>query len=201
MSKIMYTEVLRTTNIDEYKKKEQEFIVLNDKTKSMMTTNFRKVTFKSDQICAIDYSIVYEDFQNVYIEQKSKDDNVVTKELIPITKEQANSILEGDLQFLADSDDNRLQAFYMKMTTLGLKPAYRKEFTRKTFHQNRFLDIIFDMSMTRKPYEKNDLFAPRKFGFKADYSNLRMSIRHNLVASKSLEQLLAFEKSLMDSTL
>ncbi len=198
MSKIMYTEVLRTTNIDEYKQKEQEFILLNDKTKSMMTTFIRKVTFKSDQVSAIDYSIVMEDMEDVYIEQKSKDGNVVTKELIPITKDQANAILDGNYDFLEASDDDRLQALYMKMTTLGLKPAYRKELTRKTFHQNRFLDIIFDMSMTRKPYEKNDFFAPRKFGFKTDYSNLRMSIRHNLIVSKSLEQLLAFEKTLID---
>lgn len=200
MSKIMYTEVVRTTNMTEYKKKEQEFIELEDKTKSMMSTYIRKVTFRSDIIdSSIDYSIVMEDMEDIYVEQKQKDMNVVTKELIPITREDANHILNGDYTCLKDSKDTRLISFYESILNNQLVPAYRKEFTRKTFHQNKFLDIVFDVSMSRKPYTTNDFFAPKGFSFKTDYSNLRMSIRQNLSISKPMEQLLAFEKELFAS--
>ena len=197
MTKVMYTEVLKTTNLAEYKQKEEEFLTLNDKTKSMLTTFYRKVTFKSNSSIHTDYSIVMEDMETIYIEEKTKDENIVTKDLICISEEDANAILEGDFSFMKASDDSRLQRLYGIFTELGLKPAYSKEFTRKTFHQNKFLDILFDISMSRKPYEsKKDFFAPRKFGFKADYSNLRMSIRHYLSVTKPMEALLAFEKSL-----
>lgn len=197
MSKIMYTEVLRTTNIAEYNKKEQEFIELEDKTKSMLTTYIRKVTFRSQTAdFPADYSIVMEDMEDVFIEKKEKEINVVTKELIPITKEQANAILDGDYTFLKESKNKDLQDFYNCIIRQQLVPAYRKEFTRKTFHQNQFLDIIFDLAMSRKPYKTNDFFAPKGFTFKANYTNLRMSIRHNLHISEPMEQLLAFEKEL-----
>lgn len=197
MSKIMYTEVIRTTNMTEYKKKEREFIELEDKTKSMLSTYIRKVTFHSETAdFPADYSIVMEDMEDVFLEKKEKDMNVVTKELIPITREQANAILDGDYFFLKESSDPKLQEFYQCIIEQKLVPAYRKEFTRKTFHQNQFLDIVFDMAMSRKPYETNDFFAPKGFSFRTNYSNLRMSIRHNLSISKPMEQLLAFEKSL-----
>ncbi|MDO4168553.1 MAG: hypothetical protein Q4D45_01530 [Lachnospiraceae bacterium] len=197
MSKIMYTEVLRTTNITEYNKKEQEFIELDDKTKSMLTTYIRKVTFHSQTAeFPADYSIVMEDMEDVFIEKKEKEINVVTKELIPITKEQANAILDGDYEFLKESSDKNLRDFYDCIINQQLVPAYRKEFTRKTFHQNKFLDIIFDLAMSRKPYKTNDFFAPKGFTFNTNYTNLRMSIRHNLSVSKPMEQLLAFEKEL-----
>ena len=200
MSKIMYTEVVRTTNMTEYKQKEREFIELEDKTKSMMSTYIRKVTFRSDIIDSpIDYSIVMEDMEDVYVKQKQKDMNVVTKELIPITKEQANDILNGNYEFLKHSEDTRLFSFYESIVNHELIPAYRKEFTRKTFHQNKFLDIVFDVAMSRKPYTTNDFFAPKGFSFKTDYSNLRMSIRQNLTISKPMEQLLAYEKELFAS--
>ncbi len=200
MSKIMYTEVVRTTNMTEYKQKEREFIELEDKTKSMMSTYIRKVTFRSDIVDSpIDYSIVMEDMEDVYVEQKQKDMNVVTKELIPITKEQANDILNGNYEFLKHCEDTRLFSFYESIVNHELIPAYRKEFTRKTFHQNKFLDIVFDVAMSRKPYTTNDFFAPKGFSFKTDYSNLRMSIRQNLTISKPMEQLLAYEKELFAS--
>ena len=197
MSKIMYTEVIRTTNMAEYKKKEHEFIELEDKTKSMFSTYIRKVTFRSEEAdFPSAYSIVMEDMEDIFIEKKEKDMNVVTKELIPITQEQANAILDGEYDFLRVCSDSRLQEFYDCIVEQKLIPAYRKEFTRKTFHQNQFLDIVFDVAMSRKPYTVNDLFAPKGFSFRTDYSNLRMSIRHNLSVSKPMEQLLAFEKAL-----
>jgi hypothetical protein len=197
MSKIMYTEVIRTTNMAEYKRKEQEFIELEDKTKSMITTYIRKVTFRSRlHEFPADYSIVMEDMEDIFIEKKEKEGNVVTKELFPISQDLANAILDGNYDVLIQSSDSNLQAFYTKIHDEQLVPAYKKEFTRKTFHQNKFLDVVFDVAMSRKPYEVNDFFAPKKLAFNTDYSNLRMSIRHNLSVSKPMEQLLAFERAL-----
>ena len=71
MSKIMYTEVIRTTNMAEYKKKEHEFIELEDKTKSMFSTYIRKVTFRSEEAdFPSAYSIVMEDMEDIFIEKK-----------------------------------------------------------------------------------------------------------------------------------
>lgn len=197
MSKQKYTEVICTTNMAEYKKKEQEFIELNDKNKSMSTTFIRKITFHgtSNRFPA-DFSIVMKDMEDVFVERKEKDDTIVTKELIPISKETANKILDGDYQVLLDSKEQTLHDFYRHIQEEHLVPTYRKEFTRKTFHQNQFNDIVFDVSMDRKPYMKNDFFAPKGFPKSSDYSSLRMSIRHNLGVSKEMEQFLAFEKML-----
>jgi hypothetical protein len=193
----MYTEVIRTTNMAEYKQKEQEFIELEDKTKTMLTTYIRKVTFRSEHHpLPADYSIVMEDMEDIFLERKEKEGNVVTKELIPLSKDFANAILDRNYECLKDSPDSNLQDFYTCIQEQHLVPAYRKEFTRKTFHQNKFLDVIFDVAMSRKPYETNDFFAPKKLVFRTDYSNLRMSIRHNLSVSKPMEQLLAFERAL-----
>lgn len=195
MSKIMYTEVIRTTNLAMYKEKEREFIELDDRSKSMLSTYIRKVTFRNeDQNSAIDYSIVFEDMEDIYLERKEKDLNIVTKEFFPLSREQVDAILSGDYSVIEQSEEPGLRSFYELLVTNQLTPAFRKEFTRKLFHQNKFLDIVFDISMNRKPYEKNDLFAPKGVFFNTDYSNLRMSIRQNLSFSKPMEQLLAFEK-------
>ena len=183
--------------MDEYKRKEQEFIESSDKTKSMMSTYIRKVTFRSETVqFPVDYSIVVEDMENICIEVKKQEDTVVTKECFPITMEQANEILDGNYDCLSIFDEQSIKDFYHALTNDHLVPTYRKEFTRKTFHQNKYLDIIFDISMSRKPYTENDLFAPRGFVFKSDYGNLRMEIRHNLGISDPMEQLLAFEREL-----
>lgn len=58
----------------------------------------------------------------IHLEKKIKINNLGNKQSVPLTKEQAQSIIAGDLDFMLDSEYPLIQELYSKMTLQGLKP-------------------------------------------------------------------------------
>ena len=67
---------------------------------------------------------------------------------------------------------------------------YRKECTRKIFHQNRFLDEIVDIHIVRTPFEEDqDFFAKHETILKGGNNNgLRRNTRQHLNMSKPMSE-------------
>ena len=124
---------------------------------------------------------------------------MVDKTKIPLTNEQGQKILDGDYQFLLDSDEPLLNSLYFQFTVNQLHPLYRKECTRKIFHQNRFLDEIVDIHIVRTPFEEDqDFFAKHETILKGGNNNgLRRNTRQYLNMSKPMSELLNYQNSLM----
>ena len=131
--------------------------------------------------------------------QRKRNGSVVDKTKIPLTKEQGQKILDGDYQFLLDSDEPLLNSLYFQFTVNQLHPLYKKECTRKIFHQNRFLDEIVDIHIVRTPFEEDkDFFATHDKMLKGGTkNNLRRNTRQYLNMSKPMADLLNYQNSLV----
>lgn len=69
----------------------------------------------------------------ICLEKKSKINGLSGKDSIPVTKEQAEKILKGDLAFMAGSGLPLLKELYVKMKNQGLRPKTIVDYTRKAF--------------------------------------------------------------------
>ena len=72
-----------------------------------------------------------EDTSFIRLEKKSKVNGLCLKESVPITKEECQKILEGDIHFLLESEQELMRELYAKMQYQLLRPksivCYRRE--------------------------------------------------------------------------
>ena len=69
----------------------------------------------------------------IRLEKKSKINRLTEKQSCPITKEQCEALLGGDLSFLASSEHELMRELYAKSKLYGLYPKAVVDYTRKTF--------------------------------------------------------------------
>ena len=69
----------------------------------------------------------------LHLEKKSKISGLGTKESTVLTAEQAQAIVDGDLKWLANTEDALLRELYFKMTTQGLRPKTIVDYTREPY--------------------------------------------------------------------
>ena len=69
----------------------------------------------------------------IHLEKKTKINNLGNKQSVPLTREQAQSIADGDLKFMLDSKYPLVRELYSKMTLQGLKPKTIVDYTREPF--------------------------------------------------------------------
>ena len=69
----------------------------------------------------------------IHLEKKIKINNLGNKQSVPLTKDQAQAITAGDLDFMLDSEYPLIQELYSKMTLQGLKPKTIVDYTREPF--------------------------------------------------------------------
>ena len=62
------------------------------------------------------YYFYMENDEDLYLMQRKRNGSVVDKTKIPLTKEQGQKILDGDYQFLLDSDEPLLNSLYFQFT-------------------------------------------------------------------------------------
>ena len=145
------------------------------------------------------YYFYMENDEDLYLMQRKRNGSVVDKTKIPLTQEQGQKIMDGHYQFLLDSDEPLLNSLYFQFTVNQLHPLYRKECTRKIFHQNRFLDEIVDIHIVRTTFEEDqDFFAKHETILKGGNNNgLRRNTRQYLNMSKPMSELLNYQNSLL----
>ena len=69
----------------------------------------------------------------IRLEKKSKVNGLCSKESAPLTREETESLLAGDLNWMPDSGRPLLQELYAKMRSQGLRPKTLVDYTREPF--------------------------------------------------------------------
>lgn len=69
----------------------------------------------------------------IHLEKKSKMNNLGNKQSAELTKEQSQSIVNGDTKWMVDSKYPLIRELYSKMTLQGLSPKTIVDYTREPF--------------------------------------------------------------------
>ena len=74
-----------------------------------------------------------DDLSFIRLEKKSKWNGLGNKQSATLSAEEAQAIVDGDLDWMIDSDRPLLQELYTKMTVQGLRPKTIVDYTREPF--------------------------------------------------------------------
>ena len=69
----------------------------------------------------------------IHLEKKSKVNGLGTKYSAPLSLEEAQSIVEGDIEWMRDSRYSLIQELYCKMIYQGMRPRTIVDYTREPF--------------------------------------------------------------------
>ena len=69
----------------------------------------------------------------IHLEKKSKIDHLGNKQSAPLTAAQAQSIVDGDTEWMMDSEYPLIRELYSKMQTEGIAPKTIVDYTREPF--------------------------------------------------------------------
>ena len=69
----------------------------------------------------------------IHLEKKSKIDHLGCKFSAPLTVEQAQSIVDGDTEWMIESDHQLIRELYSKMKSQGIAPKTIVDYTREPF--------------------------------------------------------------------
>ena len=188
IEKLSYTEVTKNISQAEYDQTQEEYILSKSPDKYMISLPVKVLMFKgAEDSSPFTYYFYMENDEDLYLMQRKRNGSVVDKTKIPLTKEQGQKILDGDYQFLLDSDEPLLNSLYFQFTVNQLHPLYKKECTRKIFH------------IVRTPFEEDkDFFATHDKMLKGGTkNNLRRNTRQYLNMSKPMADLLNYQNSLV----
>ena len=94
----------------------------------------------------------------IRLEAKQKHDMMTRKISAPLTREQTQRILDGDIRFLYDTGQPLLQDFYIKYRTRLLRPTVIVDYMREAYiYQD--VRITFDLDLQTGNYASR-LFDP-----------------------------------------
>ena len=92
----------------------------------------------------------------IRLEKKSKANGLCYKSSAPLTKDECEMILNGDIEFLKDSDKDVLKEFYCKLRYQCLKPKTIVDYTREAYIFNAGnVRITFDTNIKSGLYSTN----------------------------------------------
>ena len=69
----------------------------------------------------------------IHLEKKSKIDHLGNKQSAPLTADEAQSIVEGDIDWMLDSEYPLIRELYSKMINEGMAPKTIVDYTREPF--------------------------------------------------------------------
>ncbi len=73
------------------------------------------------------------DTSAIKLERKLKDNSLGNKQSTRLTREQAEKIVSGDIDWMAKSEDGILLVFYSRLKSEGLRPRTIVDYTREPF--------------------------------------------------------------------
>ena len=73
------------------------------------------------------------DTSQIHLEKKSKYNGLGTKDRVVLSAQEAQRIVDGDLEWMLSSDRPLVQELYVKMKNRGLKPKTIVDYTREPF--------------------------------------------------------------------
>ena len=69
----------------------------------------------------------------IHLEKKSKIDHLGNKQSAPLTAQQAQMIVDGDTEWMIESEHMLIRELYSKMKTQGIAPKTIVDYTREPF--------------------------------------------------------------------
>ena len=69
----------------------------------------------------------------IHLEKKSKIDHLGNKQRAPLTAQQAQRIVDGDIEWMIESEHMLIRELYSKMKTQGIAPKTIVDYTREPF--------------------------------------------------------------------
>ena len=106
IEKLSYTEVTKNISQAEYNQTQEEYILSKSPDKYMISLPVKVLMFEGAKDSSpFTYYFYMENDEDLYLMQRKRNGSIVDKTKIPLTKEQGQKILDGDYQFLLDSDE------------------------------------------------------------------------------------------------
>lgn len=97
----------------------------------------------------------------IHLERKSKYGQYIRKESAPVTRQQAEALLAGDVAFLEKNPHRLLQEFYFEYTARIMRPRVIVDYDREPFVMDSGdVRITFDKHV-RAGFGRMELFDPR----------------------------------------
>lgn len=141
--------------------------------RSLYFDNFRDKALRerlNGQECREKFRIRYYNFDDSYIvlEKKSKFKDLCGKQSTPITREEVERLLRGDIDWLMQKDASLCHELYAKMRSQMLKPKVIVDYTRRAFVYkpgNTRITLDYDV---RTGLSSLDFFNPKLATVPAD---------------------------------
>ena len=132
IEKLSYTEVTKNISQAEYNQTQEEYILSKSPDKYMISLPVKVLMFEGAKDSSpFTYYFYMENDEDLYLMQRKRNGSVVDKTKIPLTKEQGQKILDGDYQFLLDSDEPLLNSLYFQFN-LGVEHIAQELLTLAT---------------------------------------------------------------------
>lgn len=101
---------------------------------------------------------IYNEQDNfIKLERKEKAGELVNKESYPISRQEYNDIITGNIDYFKNSSVNLLKYFYIQVTSRHLKPVAIIDYMREAFQKNN-IRITFDKDL-KTGFGREDLFG------------------------------------------
>lgn len=98
IEKLSYTEVTKNISQAEYNQTQEEYILSKSPDKYMISLPVKVLMFEGAKDSSpFTYYFYMENDEDLYLMQRKRDGSVVDKTKIPLTKEQGQKILDGEI--------------------------------------------------------------------------------------------------------
>jgi hypothetical protein len=105
------------------------------------------------------FSLCLEKDGKVYLEKKSIQNQMTYESKVNITREMAEMILAGDLEWMKNHKKKLLGEFYLQITINNLRPGYITEYETEILEASHSYKIIVDKEIKRVAGGETDLFG------------------------------------------
>ena len=156
MDYTVYSEsnyIISYENYEKIKAEAMESRVEFTKEDELETIVIRKLRFENinlvqhwnDEPLPVFYvSMKNYDEDNLYLEKQSSENNITTKAMEKISREEFEKILSGDIEWMKNCKKLLLNDLYFQITTNGLKPERIEEYEREVFQRREREYISFN---------------------------------------------------------
>lgn len=85
-----------------------------------------------------------------YLEKKSAQGNLISKQREEIREEEGEQILRGEIQWMKDDERTLVRDFYLQSMLNELKYSHMMEFVREIYHYDKQDYVVFDKAIRRQ---------------------------------------------------
>ncbi|PXV89477.1 hypothetical protein C8E03_106128 [Lachnotalea glycerini] len=158
MKYVMYNEENNVINYDDYdriREKIQEKYKRDGRETAIRKVKFVENRYKSSKDENIENKPIFslcmrlDELSTYYLEKKSRQNGVIYKAFVNLTKEECSKILEKDIEWLKNSKKSLMREFYLYLTINHLELATVMEYRRVVYDRPGKFCIVFNEDIKR----------------------------------------------------